>query len=101
CPADAFKAAGTECRGAAGVCDVAETCDGTSAACASDSFASGGVCRPAAGACDVPESCGGSDPDCPTDAFAAGGTQCGAGSCNPGPPAMVTPGGTCNGTGAS
>src|SRR5437773_11549628 len=33
CPADAKVPAGTVCRAAAGVCDQAETCDGTSDAC--------------------------------------------------------------------
>ncbi|MBK8696929.1 MAG: hypothetical protein IPN17_32875 [Deltaproteobacteria bacterium] len=41
-------AAGTVCRGAAGVCDVAESCDGTGAACPPDGFvplATGGYSR--------------------------------------------------------
>src|SRR5262249_34062793 len=42
--------AGTVCRAAAGVCDVAETCTGSSSACPSDGYASAStVCRAAAG----------------------------------------------------
>ena len=33
-----FKASGTVCRASAGVCDVAETCNGSSATCPTDSF---------------------------------------------------------------
>lgn len=35
CPADVYVAAGTECRASAGACDVAETCQGIAALCAS------------------------------------------------------------------
>jgi hypothetical protein len=38
CPADAFEPDTTECRGAAGDCDVAEFCTGSDADCPSDSF---------------------------------------------------------------
>ena len=49
---------GTVCRPAAGVCDVAETCDGVSLTCPPNKFLSqGAICRPAAGACDVAETC--------------------------------------------
>ena len=60
---------GDVCRPAAGVCDVAETCNGSTSTCPSDSFMTSGECRPAvSGACDVAESCDGSGPDCPADA---------------------------------
>ena len=69
--------AGTECRAAAGVCDVAEACDGTNTACPADAFQpSTTVCRAGAGACDVAESCTGSSADCPADAFQDQGTVC-------------------------
>jgi hypothetical protein len=70
-------AAGTECRAAAGLCDVPETCDGTSLTCPEDGFASAGTeCRAAAGLCDVPETCDGASAACPDDALAAAGTEC-------------------------
>lgn len=69
--------AGSTCRSAAGDCDVAETCDGTSTSCPTDLFrASSPVCRGAAGDCDVAESCSGSDADCPPDGFVASGMAC-------------------------
>jgi cysteine-rich repeat protein len=69
--------AGALCRAEAGVCDVAETCTGTSAACPADGFASSTVsCRPSAGVCDVAESCTGSSAACPADAFKPSTTPC-------------------------
>src|SRR5207245_7353334 len=45
---------GTVCRAAAGACDVAETCTGTSAGCPADAFAAAATeCRASAGECDV------------------------------------------------
>ena len=52
--------AGAVCRAAAGDCDVAETCDGSSPACPADGFSTGNECRASAGICDVAESCTGS-----------------------------------------
>jgi hypothetical protein len=69
-------AAGTVCRPSAGLCDIPESCTGTSGDCPPDEFASGTVCRPAAGPCDVEESCTGTAPDCPADAFLSSGTVC-------------------------
>jgi len=90
--------AGVVCRAAAGVCDVAETCTGTAAACPADGFAAAGtscpadgnvcsddvcdgagacahppspagtVCRPAGEACDLAETCDGFTLGCPPDA---------------------------------
>src|SRR5438067_6394136 len=57
-----FVPAGTVCRSAAGVCDVEETCDGTSADCPPD-VKSTTECRPAAGDCDVAEACDGVSDD--------------------------------------
>jgi hypothetical protein len=69
--------AGTTCRAAAGVCDVAETCDGSSATCPADAKATSGTpCRAAAGVCDVAEACDGSDDDCPADVFVSSSTVC-------------------------
>ncbi len=79
------RAAGIVCREAAGACDVAERCTGSSAACPSDVFtAAGTVCRAAAGACDVAERCTGNSAACPADVLTAAGTVCraAAGSCD-------------------
>jgi len=58
----------TECRPAAGVCDAAEHCTGTSATCPGD-VKRRDICRPVAGPCDVAESCDGLSNDCPPDRF--------------------------------
>jgi cysteine-rich repeat protein len=63
---------GTPCRPMAGVCDVAESCDGAATACPADGYATGGECRPAAGVCDAAESCDGGGPDCPADGYLSG-----------------------------
>jgi len=83
CPADTFQPATVECRPAAGVCDLAETCDGTSAACPADTKSTA-VCRPAAGVCDVTESCDGVHDACPGDAVQPAGAVCrpAAGACD-------------------
>lgn len=66
----------TVCRGVAGMCDVAETCTGTSAGCPPDRFAgSTVVCRLSAHQCDQEERCGGG-PSCPPDQPAPPGTEC-------------------------
>ena len=68
---------GTLCRAGAGVCDVAETCTGTSAACPSDVFASPTTgCRASAGVCAVAEVCSGTSAVCPPDGFASSAVQC-------------------------
>jgi hypothetical protein len=79
------RAAGAVCRAAAGACDVAEACNGTSTACPADQLASAGTtCRPTAGACDVAEACTGSSAACPADQLASAGTTCrpAAGACD-------------------
>jgi len=76
CVATGPAAAGTECRASEGPCDVAETCNGSSMVCPSDSFRSGFECRPAMGDCDVAEVCTGSGPNCPSDAVAPGTQTC-------------------------
>ena len=50
---------GALCRTPAGVCDVAEYCDGTNIHCPADQFAQSGVCRNASDVCDQAESCTG------------------------------------------
>jgi fibronectin type 3 domain-containing protein len=72
-----LKSAGTPCRPAAGLCDVAETCDGLSNDCPADKLAAAGKeCRPAAGDCDVAETCTGTSVDCPADVLKQAGTVC-------------------------
>ena len=81
-----FEASGTVCRTAAGVCDVAETCTGTSSPCPADAKSpSGTVCRSSAGVCDPAEVCNGSSAACPADALSPSGTVCrsSAGVCDP------------------
>jgi len=67
--------AGTVCRSAAGVCDVAEQCTGSSAGCPAD-VKSTAICRSATGICDAPESCTGTSNNCPGDTFLPSGTVC-------------------------
>jgi FG-GAP repeat len=71
------RAAGIVCRAAAGACDAAEKCNGTSTTCPADGFAAAStVCRAAAGVCDVAETCTGSSAACPTDRYASSSTVC-------------------------
>ncbi len=80
-----FQPATTQCRASAGVCDVAESCTGSSAACPSDGFvAATTTCRASAGVCDVAESCTGGSAACPSDGFVAATTTCraSAGDCD-------------------
>ncbi len=61
------KTAGTVCRAATGVCDVAEVCDGRNATCPADGVAPTTlVCRPAVDACDLDDTCTGTATACPT-----------------------------------
>jgi len=79
------KDAGTLCRPAAGLCDVAEVCDGTVGRCPDDQFAPPATeCRPAADLCDVAEVCDGRGAACPDDQFAPPTTECrpSAGACD-------------------
>jgi cysteine-rich repeat protein len=69
--------AGATCRASAGICDVAEQCDGSSTTCPADDFVMPGTpCRAASGECDVAESCTGLGATCPSDGFVTGGTSC-------------------------
>ena len=72
--------ADTLCREAAGVCDVAEYCDGNALACPDDILKpETELCREAAGECDAPEYCSGDAAICPDDAFMNTDTPCGDG----------------------
>ncbi|MGH7893109.1 MAG: hypothetical protein ACREQL_00485 [Candidatus Binatia bacterium] len=73
---------GAECRAAAGPCDVAEVCSGTSINCPTDQFAQSGVCRNASDLCDVAESCDGSGAACPPDGVKQQGIVCRSASGN-------------------
>jgi len=76
--------ANTECRAAAGDCDVAEVCTGTSSACPADAMKSAGTeCRAAAGECDVAETCSGTSPTCPADRKRTSVCRASAGPCDP------------------
>src|SRR5262245_26195270 len=80
-----FRSAGAVCRPSAGVCDLQETCSGSSGVCPSDAKSTA-VCRPRAGDCDVAESCNGIGNACPADAFASSSVVCRGGSgdsCDP------------------
>src|SRR5437867_3061103 len=69
--------AGAVCRPAASLCDLAEDCDGASAACPPDGFApSSFQCRAAAGVCDGAEFCPGNGPTCTADSVRPAGTAC-------------------------
>ena len=70
-----FRAGGQTCRPAAGDCDTAESCTGSSPTCPADAKSSA-QCRASAGICDVAESCDGVSNSCPTDQFVPGGTEC-------------------------
>jgi len=72
-----IEPAGTTCRPAAGACDVAEVCNGTTDNCPADGFkAATTECREAAGECDVAEHCSGAGVDCPADEKITAGTAC-------------------------
>jgi hypothetical protein len=69
--------AGTVCRAAAGACDVAETCTGSSTSCPTDAYQPATyVCRSAAGGCDKAELCPGNGPNCPADTLQPAGYVC-------------------------
>jgi len=82
---DGFAAGTTICRPAAGQCDVAESCTGSSGACPTDGFAAATtacVGTSSGGVCDGTDSCNGSGV-C-VDGFAAATTICrpAAGQCD-------------------
>lgn len=70
-------ALGTVCRMQMGMCDVAESCDGTNLGCPVDDVAAvGTTCRIQADLCDEAEVCDGANKMCPTDAKKPNGTTC-------------------------
>lgn len=72
-----FRKSTAICRPANGICDVADTCSGTGAACPADMVRPNTfVCRQATGACDQAETCDGSNIGCPMDRKKAMGTIC-------------------------
>jgi len=72
-----LQPAGSQCRPAAGPCDVADSCDGVQPVCPMDALRPAGFpCRPAAGICDVEETCTGASVACPGDAFRPPTTVC-------------------------
>jgi cysteine-rich repeat protein len=77
-----FESSATECRPAAGVCDVAEFCTGASATCPSNGFRpSGFPCRASTGPCDPAENCTGSGANCPADTGLITACMTGDGCC--------------------
>jgi len=81
-----FKPDTTVCRTSAGVCDPAENCTGSSAACPGDTFdPATKECRGSAGVCDPAENCTGSSAACPGDTFDPATKVCrtSAGVCDP------------------
>ena len=67
---DAYQASTFECRAATDLCDVAENCTGTTAACPGDAIASSGAaCRASAGACDDGATCTGLSKVCPPNVY--------------------------------
>ena len=95
--------AGTVCRAAAGQCDVAESCTGSSPACPADGSvpagtpctSDGNVCT--TDVCDGAGSCGHQANTAPCDDGDActTGDACSAGSCVPGPPLVCDDGDPC------
>ncbi|MHB8873629.1 MAG: hypothetical protein ACYC8T_08075 [Myxococcaceae bacterium] len=79
-----FSPPTTVCNPSAGMCDPAENCTGSSAACPADALkpANTAVCRPEAGLCDVSELCNGSSPACPADVLRPQGSVCNAYVCS-------------------
>ncbi len=69
--------AGTQCRAAVDLCDLAAICSGSSTTCPANGFKpSSTVCRGSAGECDVADNCTGSSANCPGDGKKASGTAC-------------------------
>jgi len=70
-----FLSASTECGASSGVCDIVETCTGSSATCPTD-LKSTAQCRASAGDCDLAEVCDGVSNACPADAVQPAQTEC-------------------------
>ena len=88
---DGFKTVTTQCRDAAGVCDLPASCTGSSGTCPPNGFRpSTYVCRAAANDCDAVEHCTGDSPDCPGD-FCAGGARPAEHFCTTNAPIIARP----------
>ena len=70
-----YESPTTICRDSAGVCDIIETCTGTSPDCPSDSKSTA-LCRASTGQCDIAEYCDGINNNCPSDSKSPFGTSC-------------------------
>jgi hypothetical protein len=71
------------CRGSAGACDVAESCDGIDDDCPANGFVAAGTeCRASAGVCDPAEACTGVSAACPSDAKSTALCRGSAGICD-------------------
>jgi cysteine-rich repeat protein len=84
CKADCtFASSGTSCRGAAGECDLAESCNGSSATCPADVVKGNGTsCSDDGNACTT-DQCNGSSPACQHPAGNAGAVcRVSAGECD-------------------
>ncbi len=78
-----FRASGQTCRAAAGLCDPAEACTGSTATCPTDILSpSGTVCRVSAGVCDLVETCSGASAACPADGKSTAECRASAGDCD-------------------
>lgn len=74
--------ANTECRAAAGACDLGETCDGVNRACPDDAKAPQGTeCEPASAECELPAVCDGALAECPAKTNKPNGSMCTEGTC--------------------
>ncbi|MBI3784797.1 MAG: DUF4215 domain-containing protein [Deltaproteobacteria bacterium] len=72
-----YLSSSTVCRAAAGDCDLAEFCTGSSTGCPADAVRSSlTVCRASAGVCDIAENCTGSSVNCPADQVLPAGAIC-------------------------
>ena len=68
---------GAECRAKSDVCDIVETCTGSSTECPVDKVkTSGTICRASGGVCDKVETCDGTAKACPVDSVKTAGTVC-------------------------
>jgi cysteine-rich repeat protein len=91
-----FAPSTTVCRPAAGACDLAEFCTGSSGSCPPNAYKpTTAECRAAIGPCDVAENCTGSSAVCPADVLNAATATCRAAA---GPCDMAD---TCSGTHAA
>ncbi len=77
----AGHSAGYVCRTSSDLCDLADTCDGSSTTCINRVRSAGTVCRAASGECDVADSCDGTHRSCP-QGYRPLGHPCTGGSCN-------------------